>query len=279
MSITRYKNAKSIALTVAMMLATSAMVTGCSEVTPEQMTGVEVVSNSETAAAADLSTNFSQTGNLEDLTLEDLYIQENGNYTPYHSYAASNEVNADTQFYYVNPQDGNYVEWTPKLEDWNYLMALDDEDGSDVYVQDTSGSFVPYFMWWHFMSSSQRSSVAWNNTNFATQAADGSFSAYKPSTDELNQIKSGKFVGKTPNRPAVKSSNVQGNGTTSSLSKSTSGVTKAGTTTTGTTTTGKSTGTTGKATSVTTTKSTGGTTTTFGGSTTRSGGGSTTTGG
>ncbi len=301
MSITRYKHAKSIALTVALMLATTSMLTGCSKMTPEKMSGVEVIE--ETGETSSVS----QTGELDDLTLDDLYVKSGGNYINYREYAEVNDIGTDTNFFYKDSQ-GEYKTWTPKLEDWNYLKGLDDEDGSDVYVQESSGSVMPYFMWWGLMSASQRSNMAYNNVNFVTPTANGSYSAYKPSTAELTQIKEGKFVGKTPNRPAVNAATINGNGAVSSLSKSTSGITKKSTTgttattpkTTGTTsttpktttsTTTKSTtttgttstttsGTTGKSTTVTSTpKSSGGSTTTFGGSTTRSGGGSTSTGG
>jgi hypothetical protein len=270
MSITRYKHAKSIALTVALMLATTSMLTGCSKMTPEKMSGVEVIE--ETGETSSVT----QTGELDDLTLDDLYVKSNGNYINYREYAEVNDIGTDTNFFYKDSQTGEYKVWTPKLEDWNYLKGLDDEDGSDVYVQESSGSVMPYFMWWGLMSASQRSNMAYNNVNFVTPTANGSYSAYKPTTAELTQIKEGKFVGKTPNRPAVNAASKNGGGAVSSLSKSTSGITKKSTT--GTTSTNTS-GTTGKSTTVTSTpKSSGGTTTTFGGSTTRSGG-STSTGG
>lgn len=312
MSITRYKNAKSIALSVALMLATSSMLTGCSStMTPEKVSGVEVIEESGE------NSNSSQTGEIDDLTLDDLYVQSNDSYINYREYAQVNDIDTNTNFFYKDSQTGEYKEWTPKLEDWNYLQGLDDEDGSDVYVQESSGSVMPYFMWWGLMSASQRSNMAFNNVNFVTPTANGSYSAYKPSTAELSQIKEGKFVGKTPNRPAVNAASVNGTGTVSSLSKSTSGITRKSTTTTpkttsttstttapkttgttstapktttsttgtkSTTTTGTTstttTGTTGKSTSVTgSSTSTGGNTTSFGGSTTRSGGGTTSTGG
>lgn len=314
MSIQRYKQAKNVALSVAIMLATTAMLTGCrSEVQAEPVPITKVIDNtSDISSSSEPEDEVPLEG---EVTLEDLYVGSNGSYIGYREYAEENDIDANTKFFTYDWKTTKYNAWTPQLEDWNYLLDLDEEDGSDVYVEESSGSFVPYFMWWGLMSSSQRSNVAYNKVNFVTQTADGNYAEYKPSTAELNQIKEGKFVGKTANRPAVKRTNLSGDGKVSTLTKSSSGITKKSTpgttttksttgtgttttkttpsttttkttpsttttkTTTGTTgTTSTSTGTTsttGKSTSVTTpSTSSSGNTSSFGGSTTRSGGGS-----
>lgn len=319
MSIQRYKQAKNVALSVAIMLATTSMLAGCrSEITAEPVPITKVVDNtSDISSSSESEDEVPLEGEVPsegEVTLEDLYVDSNGSYIGYREYAEENDIDANTKFFTYDWKTTKYNAWSPQLEDWNYLMDLDDEDGSDVYVEESSGSFVPYFMWWGLMSSSQRSNVAYNKVNFVTQTADGNYAEYKPSTAELNQIKEGKFVGKTANRPAVKRTNLSGDGKVSTLTKSSSGITKkstpgttttksttgntsststksgtTGTTSTSTGTTGKSTGTTststgttststgttGKSTSVTTpSTSSSGNTSSFGGSTTRSGGGS-----
>lgn len=86
-----------------------------------------------------------------------------------------------------------------------------------VYVQDSTGKWIDYMMFMHIMNTSGRPYNI-NNYHFSTRGTNGQYKTYKPNASQFNQMKSGKFTGKTMvARPPVamtKKTNIFGKSTT-----------------------------------------------------------------